>query len=112
MGGDRRRHTRSLRDWSSDVCSSDLGPTYTDRFGSDPQIEADKVSWLTLAASVWAQANSIARYVEGLSLPAPTNVLGAADNGAGLVRVRSEERRVGKECGYGWRQKTAYEIST
>src|SRR5438874_5058636 len=23
----RRRHTRSLRDWSSDVCSSDLGNT-------------------------------------------------------------------------------------
>src|SRR5699024_11762846 len=23
----RRRHTRSKRDWSSDVCSSDLGPT-------------------------------------------------------------------------------------
>src|SRR5207247_3445096 len=22
----RRRHTRSTRDWSSDVCSSDLGP--------------------------------------------------------------------------------------
>src|SRR5207249_2938704 len=24
----RRRHTRSKRDWSSDVCSSDLGETY------------------------------------------------------------------------------------
>src|SRR6266496_4806931 len=24
----RRRHTRSLRDWSSDVCSSDLGMTH------------------------------------------------------------------------------------
>src|SRR5699024_12032331 len=24
----RRRHTRSKRDWSSDVCSSDLGSTY------------------------------------------------------------------------------------
>src|SRR5438034_8495699 len=24
----RRRHTRSLCDWSSDVCSSDLGMTY------------------------------------------------------------------------------------
>src|SRR5699024_12118605 len=24
----RRRHTRSKRDWSSDVCSSDLNPTY------------------------------------------------------------------------------------
>src|SRR5699024_3698248 len=26
-GGGRRRHTRSKRDWSSDVCSSDLPPT-------------------------------------------------------------------------------------
>src|SRR5204863_3288903 len=25
----RRRHTRSLRDWSSDVCSSDLSSTAT-----------------------------------------------------------------------------------
>src|SRR6266496_2947630 len=25
----RRRHTRSLRDWSSDVCSSDLTNVYT-----------------------------------------------------------------------------------
>src|SRR5207249_2212239 len=25
-GGGRRRHTRSKRDWSSDVCSSDLDP--------------------------------------------------------------------------------------
>src|SRR5215471_20260533 len=25
----RRRHTRSLRDWSSDVCSSDLHPVYS-----------------------------------------------------------------------------------
>src|SRR5205814_8049020 len=24
-----RRHTRCLSDWSSDVCSSDLSPTYT-----------------------------------------------------------------------------------
>src|SRR5204863_2715863 len=26
----RRRHTRSLRDWSSDVCSSDLKPALSD----------------------------------------------------------------------------------
>src|SRR5262245_62749758 len=25
----RRRHTRCLSDWSSDVCSSDLGPAFT-----------------------------------------------------------------------------------
>src|SRR5690606_39555197 len=27
----RRRHTRFSRDWSSDVCSSDLGPSVRDR---------------------------------------------------------------------------------
>src|SRR5699024_11820154 len=28
----RRRHTRSKRDWSSDVCSSDLLKTFEDQF--------------------------------------------------------------------------------
>src|SRR6266513_1431318 len=35
----RRRHTRSKRDWSSDVCSSDLivsVPSGSDGYGSDP----------------------------------------------------------------------------
>src|SRR5207247_8409894 len=32
-GSSRRRHTRSTRDWSSDVCSSDLEG---DRYGIDP----------------------------------------------------------------------------
>src|SRR6266496_6145209 len=41
----RRRHTRSLRDWSSDVCSSDLDP----RIGepghrSDPGLLAEPTS--------------------------------------------------------------------
>src|SRR2546429_1687870 len=31
----RRRHTRCSRDWSSDVCSSDLDPVYKDALG-DP----------------------------------------------------------------------------
>src|SRR5215469_11704039 len=31
-----RRHTRSLRDWSSDVCSSDL--LYDDRFGARDKV--------------------------------------------------------------------------
>src|SRR5262245_63261213 len=32
----RRRHTRCLSDWSSDVCSSDLGPRTRRRGGSRP----------------------------------------------------------------------------
>src|SRR2546421_8161131 len=36
----RRRHTRSDRDWSSDVCSSDLGTASTDRIAPSrkPQV--------------------------------------------------------------------------
>src|SRR5204862_7432244 len=33
----RRRHTRSLRDWSSDVCSSDLGNNYFQTMQVQPQ---------------------------------------------------------------------------
>src|SRR5438067_12284747 len=33
----RRRHTRSKRDWSSDVCSSDLARTLSGEFGQDHQ---------------------------------------------------------------------------
>src|SRR2546421_1923332 len=39
----RRRHTRSDRDWSSDVCSSDLGATQTSTKGSDVTTVNSKV---------------------------------------------------------------------
>src|SRR3712207_3316176 len=35
----RRRHTRYWRDWSSDVCSSDL--KFTGHFGADPHLSGD-----------------------------------------------------------------------
>src|SRR5207302_5573364 len=35
----RRRHTRFSRDWSSDVCSSDLQEVTQERFLSTPQYE-------------------------------------------------------------------------
>src|SRR6266496_6613225 len=35
----RRRHTRSLRDWSSDVCSSDLLELVLDAFARAPGIQ-------------------------------------------------------------------------
>src|SRR5687768_18294377 len=65
----RRRHTRCSRDWSSDVCSSDL--------------------------EVGQQRDDAGR---------------ARNHGGRKVRAhdgggpttRSEERRVGKECRFGW----------
>src|SRR5438067_11129088 len=71
----RRRHTRSKRDWSSDVCSSDLIP------------------------------NEIHRSIDPLVLHGAL----APDDGPDLAEsrgvVRSEERRVGKECRYRWMPK-------
>src|SRR5947209_18003680 len=65
----RRRHTRYWRDWSSDVCSSDLGPTRR-RPAVRPIAERTKT-----IVSPWMTATS------GVGTP-----------------TRSEERRVGKEC--------------
>src|SRR5438874_5114076 len=66
----RRRHTRSLRDWSSDVCSSDL-----------PEGEA----YLDFQRALKGLLN------RGTLLPRDR-----ARRASGFAR--SEERRVGKEC--------------
>src|SRR5690606_39382718 len=78
----RRRHTRFSRDWSSDVCSSDLqAQVQLHHLGIDAQEAAD---FQRLAAPIlYADARFRAR---------PSVIL----RGAG---PRSEERRVGKECG-------------
>src|SRR5699024_11350775 len=41
----RRRHTRSKRDWSSDVCSSDLG------FVKKEDVPMGEFRWITLVSS-------------------------------------------------------------
>src|SRR5207245_8054750 len=75
----RRRHTRCYRDWSSDVCSSDLqSRQLTNR---DP---ASKL-W-RFCALCWS----------------PQGDLPANDFEAAVFRRRSEERRVGKECRSRW----------
>src|SRR5690349_24850288 len=68
----RRRHTRSLRDWSSDVCSSDLASARNMNLAS-----ADR------------EACSSA---PGLSRRKLSRTVAAGSS------TRSEERRVGKEC--------------
>src|SRR5690606_39393502 len=95
----RRRHTRFSRDWSSDVCSSDL----TFRLAPAVAMATAVLSFMVIPVS-------------------PT--LGVADMSIGLLffmamagiavyavlfggwssnnKYRSEERRVGKECRCGW----------
>src|SRR5262245_65541462 len=72
----RRRHTRCLSDWSSDVCSSDLG-------------------------TCPACATSYIRVLQASTAPPSMRIPHEPQI---IIRqlLRSEERRVGKECRSRW----------
>src|SRR5439155_14887701 len=73
----RRRHTRWPRDWSSDVCSSDLLP------GQDASRLSKLSSRIETVVGDLQNPADCTRFCEG----------------------RSEERRVGKECrSRGWQE--------
>src|SRR5690349_24371192 len=82
----RRRHTRSLRDWSSDVCSSDLG-------GENEAFEGKVVK-----GKVTGIENDLAVIDVGLKSEGRVPLREFAAPG----QKRSEERRVGKECRSRW----------
>src|SRR2546421_7311950 len=72
----RRRHTISDRDWSSDVCSSDLTSVLVERFARavvDDGVDVSAILAITFTEKAAAE-----------------------------LRDRSEERRVGKECRSRW----------
>src|SRR5690606_40146990 len=77
----RRRHTRFSRDWSSDVCSSDLPRRISVQRG---------VSELVLQSRVLIEQ----RFYLFKHNVAPSRV-----SFLGLLTLRSEERRVGEGCG-------------
>src|SRR5204863_7036168 len=98
----RRRHTRSLRDWSSDVCSSDLVEDLErirhivrDQLGAEMVVTTSPVplhSTFTPLVVRVANTESKSRIRAAVSefIDAHHDV------------HRSEERRVGKECRSQW----------
>src|SRR5256884_9828369 len=93
----RRRHTRCSRDWSSDVCSSDLVGCTPNGDGSftfrTPQpIELDTgetfINEYSGVFGIWVKP------LPAWRISFDTELM-SADN-------RSEERRVGKECRSRW----------
>src|SRR5690606_40229885 len=84
----RTRHTRFSRDWSSDVCSSDLSTTYGMR---KDKIETNEYSELVFRFHARKGIGAVA-YI--LILLAFCVAFGAIQGAC----FRSEERRVGKEC--------------
>src|SRR3712207_8747031 len=76
----RRRHTRYWRDWSSDVCSSDL-------------VQPDVADPLAVPGGL---------PLHPVLAPAARPVGGPAGAEGAAQRLRSEERRGGKECRSRW----------
>src|SRR5690606_40105480 len=85
----RRRHTRFSRDWSSDVCSSDLHPPKELKAFQKVALKKGETRRLTFTL----QPSDFAYYDPHLHD-------WRIDEGRFTIRVgsRSEERRVGKEC--------------
>src|SRR5690242_20766137 len=89
----RRRHTRLTCDWSSDVCSSDLWEGKSG-YGLDRDTELASLRAIRRSggSSTWLGAHAV-----------PPEHPDADEYIAFALAERSEERRVGKECGSrGW----------
>src|SRR5690606_40371470 len=93
----RRRHTRFSRDWSSDVCSSDL------HFVRRNEVEVAR-DGLLQGRGRHGEFQRIAGIVlaEQSRDEATRKGVAAAHAVDELNLVRSEERRVGKECRARW----------
>src|SRR5690606_39815901 len=93
-----RRHTRFSRDWSSDVCSSDLSSvlnimaiTVDHQTCLPPLNLASSGITMTTANFTWTAVSGATSYEYAVTTTATP-----PDSGAGIT-MRSEERRVGKE---------------
>src|SRR5256885_13199164 len=87
----RRRHTRLQGDWSSDVCSSDLAP-YSKLQSSRETRNASIMRFAECIPPRFSRAKRVAKDFVCLA-------------GSAALRcrqLRSEERRVGKECRSRW----------
>src|SRR5690606_40783487 len=88
----RRRHTRFSRDWSSDVCSSDLADLYLNfiketGFAHDDNMVFNMIDSCTLLGQEFFNPPEVEGWQRDRQWINTNFIIG-----------RSEERRVGKEC--------------
>src|SRR5256886_6573430 len=88
----RRRHTRFDCDWSSDVCSSDLEHALA------VKRRQQQTALTEMLGAVEEQHREVTQKRPQDVVPLP----GEIDRGVAREDLRSEERRVGKECRSRW----------
>src|SRR3712207_7772431 len=86
----RRRHTRYWRDWSSDVCSSDL-----------ESMAAEQLILVDAEDRELGIGEKLQTHQEG-ALHRAFSIFVFDSEKRLLLQRRSEERRVGKECRSRW----------
>src|SRR5438105_5998037 len=84
----RRRHTRSTRDWSSDVCSSDLADFLNERHHAVAAEDGVQHVGLVVQNPTLQFRCQFGGFREAVTEQEQPKA------------IRSEERRVGKECRY------------
>src|SRR5437660_2943356 len=100
----RRRHTRWPRDWSSDVCSSDLNIfklklEYFRPLGNPNKFLQGLLQHFNRLKDEDISPIQYLEWVQGKSKKLKV------ESEEEIEEQRSEERRVGKECRYRWWQK-------
>src|SRR5690606_39370498 len=90
----RRRHTRFSRDWSSDVCSSDL----SSKLGNIYALMIGAATWIGICSAAYF----VAKEEEFYMLAATVGLVMGGIQALSRATYRSEERRVGKEGGPRW----------
>src|SRR5690606_39363252 len=91
----RRRHTRFSRDWSSECAL----PISRDQLADElwpivlAQVKAAAASWQEPDQGIWEMRGDPQHFTMSKIM-----CWVALDRGARLAEMRSEERRVGKEC--------------
>src|SRR3546814_11437812 len=90
-----------ISDWSSDVCSSDLGVRAVRSRDNFTLVTFPETGPVTAEGAYHAlmEAGYIVRWLPGQGLPNALRItIGTEAEMQGLTTARTEERRVGKEC--------------
>src|SRR5699024_11805447 len=92
-----RRHTRSTRDWSSDVCSFDLTGAF-EKITEHEEIKMNNISSIyeTDPVGYTDQADFLNMIIEVETTLSPMDLLAYCQGIENRLGRRSEERRVGE----------------